>query len=61
VTPLEVASNGLRLRKAKRLSISCESEEKGRGVIADEVIKKDEYICEYRYEIIGDIKKDDQL
>lgn len=47
-TPLEIASHGLRLNKTKKLRI-CWEEGKGRGVMAEEHIKKGEFVCEYKY------------
>lgn len=47
-TSLEVASNGLRMNKAKKMSLSW-MDGKGRCVVVDEPIKAGEFVCEYKY------------
>lgn len=47
-TPLEIASAGLRMNKTKSLAF-CDTQHKGRGVLADENIQANDFVCEYKY------------
>ena len=56
-TPLEVASNGLRMNKTRKLAIMFLGGEKGRGVKAEEDIEAGEFVCEYKYSKSYSIKR----
>lgn len=55
-TQLEIASEGLSVNKTKSLDW-CYKEDKGRGVVATELIRSGEFVCEYKYSSAYPMKK----